>query len=476
MRKALACATALLASGCASVLSPLPSATPPVETPFGAGTIAEAPATPPTPNPSVGAVIVPGHTQTPAPPAAGTPVRRGKVSLNYPGVDVQAVAKGVLGDLLGLSYTLAPDIHTPVTLAPGRPIASADVLRVFEEALRNANLALVQQGAGYAILPVDQAKAVAPVGDAATPGFMSEAVSLQFVNADALRRLIDPVLPGVVTGADASSNVLTIAGTEGQRASARDLIRQFDVNWLRGASFALFTPRRTDSRLIAPELDKLLNADGAPTKGLVRLIAMDRINGILAVSTQPQYLEDVRRWVEILDREGESNQRRLFVYRVQNGRSSDLAKVLISAFGAGGSAPGGWPVRRAALPGQQPLRRHPRHAADGQRGAGRRPGGSGCAQLRLRRGEPGDGRPRRRRLQRDLDGRHLDGPRWRRRGAGRRSRSPGPHPPASTSRWTTSTPRSPATRPTTPSSSTPRLATTPWWRTRCASWTSRPTR
>ena len=341
MRKALACATALLASGCASVLSPLPSATPPAETPFGAGTIAEAPPPTPTPNPSVGSVIVPGHTQTPAPAIVGTPVRRGRVSLNYPGVDVQAVAKGVLGDLLGLFYTLAPDIHTPVTLAPGHPIARADVLRVFEEALRNANLALVQQGAGYAILPVDQAKAVAPVGDAAAPGFMSEAVPLQFVNADALRRLIDPVLPGVVTGADASSNVLTIAGTEGQRASARDLVRQFDVNWLRGASFALFTPRRTDSRLIAPELEKLLNADGAPTKGLVRLIAMDRINGILAVSTQPQYLEDVRRWVEILDREGESNQRRLFVYRVQNGRSSDLAKVLISAFGTGGSAPGG---------------------------------------------------------------------------------------------------------------------------------------
>ena len=341
MRKALVCATALLAAGCASVLSPLPSATPPAETPFGVGRIAEAPVPAPARNPAVGAVIVPGRPQSPAPSVTETPVRRGKVSLNYPGVDVQAVAKGVLGDLLGLSYTLAPDIHTPVTLAPGRPIARADVLRVFEEALRNANLALVQQGAGYAILPVDQAKAVAPVGEAAAPGFMSEAVPLQFVNADALRRLIDPVLPGVVTGADAASNVLTIAGTEGQRAAARDLIRQFDVNWLRGASFALFTPRRTDSRLIVPELDKLLNADGAPTKGLVRLIAMDRTNGILAVSTQPQYLEDVRRWVEILDREGESNQRRLFVYRVQNGRSSDLAKVLISAFGAGGSAPGG---------------------------------------------------------------------------------------------------------------------------------------
>ncbi|MBL7537719.1 type II secretion system protein GspD, partial [Escherichia coli] len=76
-------------------------------------------------------------------------------------------------------------------------------------------------------------------------------------------------------------------------ASARDLIRQFDVNWLRNMSFALFVPERTDARLIVPELDKLINAADAPTRGLVRLITMERLNGILAVSTQRQYLDDV---------------------------------------------------------------------------------------------------------------------------------------------------------------------------------------
>src|SRR6202012_1515137 len=94
--------------------------------------------------------------------------------------------------------------------------------------------------------------------------------------------------------------------------------------------------------LIVPELDKLINANGAPTKGLVRLIAMDRLNGILAVSTQRQYLDDVKRWIEVLDREGQSSERRIYVYRVQNGRSADLARVLANAFGGGGCAsPGG---------------------------------------------------------------------------------------------------------------------------------------
>ena len=73
---------------------------------------------------------------------------------------------------------------------------------------------------------------------------------------------------------------------------------------------------------------------------MVRLITMEQLNGILAISTQPQYLNDIRRWVEILDREGESNERRIFVYRVQNGRARDLTRTINAAYGASNSGSG----------------------------------------------------------------------------------------------------------------------------------------
>ena len=90
-------------------------------------------------------------------------------------------------------------------------------------------------------------------------------------------------------------------------------------------------PHRTDARLIVPSLDKLINAPDSPTHGLVRLISMDQLNGILAISTQPAYLHDIQRWVEILDREGETNEARIFVYRVQNGRARDLTRTINAA-------------------------------------------------------------------------------------------------------------------------------------------------
>lgn len=300
-------------------------------------------APPPAPAAEVRSTIVSGQAQLPATPTV-TPdaaPRPGDVTLNFPGVDIQAVARSVLGDTLGVPYVLSPDLHTAVTVVTQRPIARSSVLPFLEGALRASDLVLVPQNGRYLIVPASNARGESTVVDETSTGFGTESFTLRYVSAEQLRRLLDPIMPGVIVSADPAANVLTAAGTTGQRRAIRDLIGQFDVNWLRNMSFALYVPQRTDSRLIVPELDKLINGPGAPTAGLVKLIGMDRLNGILAISSQPQYLEDVRRWVEILDREGESSQRRLFVYRVQNGRSSDLAKTIVNAFGGAGAGANG---------------------------------------------------------------------------------------------------------------------------------------
>jgi general secretion pathway protein D len=183
-----------------------------------------------------------------------------------------------------------------------------------------------------------EARGQAPIVGPDAIGFGSETVQLRFIAAAELKKVVDPIAPDTLQIADAARNVVVITGPTGQRRAMRQLISQFDVDWLRGMSFALYAPQHSDARILVPEIEKLLNGQGAPTAGMVRLIAMEKINGVLAISGRAEYLEDVRRWIEVLDREGESSEPRLFVYRVQNGRSADLAKVLVTAFG--GSASG----------------------------------------------------------------------------------------------------------------------------------------
>lgn len=321
-------AVLLALAGCASPppIEPLSTTSPPPTVPIAV------PAAPPVADSQLRATIVPGSGGVVTRPAARPP-SPGDVTLNFPGADVRAVAQSVLGDILRLPFVVDPDAQGQVTLVTATPVARGAVFALFEDALRGANLAITPVDGVYTIRSTDAARASAVLGGAAAAGFVTETIRLEFVNAEEVRKLLDPVVPGVISRVDPTANTIIIAGTSGQRASVRDLLRQFDVNWLRNMSFGLFVPQRTDSRLIVPELDKLLNASDAPTRGLVRLIAMERLNGILAITAQRQYLEDVRRWIEILDREGQNNERRLFVYRVQNGRAKDLARVLNTAFG-----------------------------------------------------------------------------------------------------------------------------------------------
>lgn len=324
-------ALALLMAGCMSERPPLP-----IAPPQAPAIVAEAEAA----DPSVRSTILGGEAPVPVPPQSVTvSPKRGDITLNFPGADVRVVAKAVLGDLLRVRYSIAPNVTTPVSLVTPGPVARSSVLGLFETALKNAGLALAPVEGGFQIQPVAAAQASGPIAPE-TVGYGTELIELKFINAEAIRKLLDSVVPGVVTSVDTARNAVTIAGTTGQRKSAHDLLQQFDVNWLRNMSFALFVPQRTDSRLIVPELEKLINANDAPTRGLVRLITMERLNGILAISAQGQYLEDVKRWIEILDREGESSEARLFVYRVQNGRARDLARTLNNAFGGSGAGDG----------------------------------------------------------------------------------------------------------------------------------------
>jgi general secretion pathway protein D len=310
-----------------------------------AWTVSAAAQSAPAPAPSgggdhVSATIVPGSQTFPMRPELKTDVKGGDVELNFPHADVRELAKLVLRDTLHLNYDVDPAVNARVDLVTPKPIARSELLNVFEQSLSAAKLALVRRGGTYVIVAVAKARAeVKPVADTAgdsLPGFGAETVTLRFIAAAELKKLIDGIAPDTVTVTDPTRNIVTLTGPQGQRRSVRELIAQLDVDWLKGMSFGLYVPKNTDSRIIGPEIDKLLNGPGAPSAGLVRLIVMDRINGILAVSAQQQYLQDVQRWIEVLDREGVSNERRLFVYRVQNGRSADLAASVNKAFGVGG--------------------------------------------------------------------------------------------------------------------------------------------
>jgi general secretion pathway protein D len=277
--------------------------------------------------------------------AGATTTPEGDIALDFSNADIREVARSVLGDLLGLNYLVDNSVQGTISVQTNQKLRKADVLPAFETVLRTNGLALVQQGGFYTVVPFGSAGKAANVG-ANDLGYGTEIVTLRYVSPEQMRRVLEPLSPqGTIIQVDQARNMMVIGGTEGERAAMRANIAAFDVDWLRGMSFALFKPKIATAKQMATDLQHVMGDENSPMAGQVRLIPIDRMNAVLAIAPQAKYLEELRGWVTRLDQGNDTTERRIYVYYVQNGRASDLSRVLGRALGIrssdtqGGSGP-----------------------------------------------------------------------------------------------------------------------------------------
>lgn len=295
-----------------------------------------------------------------APPRAQPVLAGNDVTLDFSAVDVRDVLKSVLGDLLHVSYTVDPAVQGTVTLQTGRPIPRSAVVNVLTSALQLSGVALVVRDGLYFAVPVANAARGSPLGG--TAGFVSRVVTPRYVAATDLEHALEPLLPpGTTLKTDPAHNVLMVSGPASDVSMVMENIADFDVDAMRGLSFALLPLKNGRARDVAGEITRLLSATGKSMTDVVKVMPINRLNAVLVTAMQPVYLQRVRGWVDRLDRAGGGAEQQLFVYRVQNGRAKDLAQVLRQSLGLQGGTPAGpagsitnpaSPVSGAATPSQ----------------------------------------------------------------------------------------------------------------------------
>lgn len=264
----------------------------------------------------------------------------GKYTLNFENTDIHEVVKVVLGDLLQQNYVVDPRIQGNVTLQTSQALPVEDLLPTLELLLRMNGAALVDVDDLYSIVPLEGAvkgRTMMQLGDSNTAlpqGFGIRIVPLRFIAVAEMQKILEPISnPSNVIRIDQSRNLLIIAGPRQELDRLIDTIRIFDVDWLEGMSMALFRPSHVEAKVLVEELDKVFgNLGTGPLAGLVRIVPIDRLNALLAVTPRPEYLKKVAEWVDRLDQNIGEAGRRLYVYHVQNGKASELAEVLGQVF------------------------------------------------------------------------------------------------------------------------------------------------
>jgi general secretion pathway protein D len=283
-------------------------------------------------HPSAAAIYL-GDTTAPVRAAAdgGADAAGDGYDLNFENAPVTTVAKVILGDILGVGYTIDPRVQGTITLASGRPVSKADVLFVLENALRMSNVAMVRDKSGYRLIPAADATGSGFVDDeqATRAGYGVSVVPLRYVSAQAILKLLDGfgVKPNSVR-VDNARNLIIIQGTGPERRAAVETMLSFDGDWMRGQSVGVFPIRNSTPDPIVAELEKIMDAgEGGLAQNMIKFQSVARLNAILVVTRKPEYLKTVATWIKRLD-DSDTAGINLKVYRLHYGSAKQVAGLL----------------------------------------------------------------------------------------------------------------------------------------------------
>ena len=268
------------------------------------------------------------------------------VTLNLAGVSVPQAAKAVLGDIYGVKYTVDPGIEGKVTIQTPQPIPRSSAIDLFQTALRSNNVAMINTGDQFKIVPADQAAVGANIRldglQAAEDrlGSHVQIVQLQYVSAAEMRRLLEPISPhGAVVRADEARNTIALSGTSQEIAGMLQAISIFDIDVMKGMSFALIPVSTAQPDAVASQLrDVFSSTKEGPMAGMVHFIPNQQLGAILVVSPQQKYLARAAEWVRRFDSQAEGTEKQFYTYTAQNRRAQELVDVLLPMFANGTNA------------------------------------------------------------------------------------------------------------------------------------------
>jgi general secretion pathway protein D len=264
------------------------------------------------------------------------------VTLNLVNVPAPQAAKTVLGDMLGIKYTVDPGVEGKITIQTPNPVSRSTIIDLFQAALRANNAALVKSNGQYRIVPVDQApvgaaiKVSGPADIEEKLGSRVQVVQLRYVAASEIRRILEPISPrNSIIRTDDTRQTITLSGTEEEIAGILDAISVFDVDVMRGMSFAIVPVKTSQPAAIADELKHVFASDReGPMSRMIQFLPNKRLGAILIISPQPRYLARAEAWARKLDDHAAGSEKQFFTYEVQNRPAQELVDALQSMFAA----------------------------------------------------------------------------------------------------------------------------------------------
>jgi general secretion pathway protein D len=280
----------------------------------------------------------------------------GDVTLDFRDTDLNKVVQAIIGDILRRNYIIDPNVTGKVTLTTDRPLRQDELIPTLEAVLASMGARLVRTGDDiYRVTrttgPGALAGSTIDFSNASGEPASMRIFPLGYISASEMGKILAPLLPpGAILHSDEVRNLLIIGGSGQDLRLAKSTVDIFDVNQMSDQNVLMISVQHAEAAAIVAELRSIFHQSGdtGGPSNILRFVTVDRINSILIMSSQREYIERAREWVYRLDRQYNPNDRRLYVYYVQNGRADRLVDSLREVMGNLNGTPVSYRTRSSA--------------------------------------------------------------------------------------------------------------------------------
>lgn len=262
-------------------------------------------------------------------------------SITFDGAEVRDVANEVLGNNLGLSFTIDPEVRGQISFRVQGRMSREQLLAAFEATLAANDIALVRTSNGYLITPRGKAKIAAgpPVESRAGAGYRIEAINITYATPSEVVKAVSALLPpGSIVHVDDKLGFILVGGSSSDLASVRGILAIFDRSELQGSRVRYYELKNAPAETVAAEVQKVVQGSGA--SGLV-VVPLKRMNSLVVMGRSPANLDIAMSWIERLDSPSREERNSLWIYKARNTSAEKLAKSLGAALDSGAAEMGG---------------------------------------------------------------------------------------------------------------------------------------
>ena len=248
------------------------------------------------------------------------------ITLNLVNVPALDALNQVFSNAVGKNYVVEVPLNGNLTIQTSAPVNEANAIALLSSALGPLNARVLEEGGYYRVVARSRGQGAANIDGIQNVRF----VPLKYISASRMAEMLAGMKQsGISTRVDLDRNILVLEGQAEALNSVEEMISMFDVNWMEGMSFSSTPVAHTTASKLVDELNIIFSTqDGGSLAGLVKFIPIDRLNVVLTVSPQAEYMQSAGMWIERLDQSGGKAGMRFYVMQIENRPATEVADIL----------------------------------------------------------------------------------------------------------------------------------------------------